>query len=173
MIRQLRLQHRRLFWILAVLLPLVFAAGIAGRSQIKNSVPSTFIEQRVRLSQILYDGASSWERTDARWVIRTDDATIRLTIDVYPGEDNVPAPDVLMYFTPSPKSQDSLPSDAVLLGAMPLNRSQQFEFPQGVAKHFQRHLSGTQASSPLGSLLLYSLARHELLDQGSITITFK
>lgn len=92
-----------------------------------------------------------WEKGQLQTRVFKDSTHSNLALEVAATEPVV-RPDVLLYWVPgNPKIQDSLPNDAVLLGAWMQEPAGALELPQ-VAKVGQ------------GKLILYSLADHEIVN---------
>ena len=151
MILPLRRHHRRMFTVIAILLPVTFVAGVAARKPIPATAPSdALLSPRQTFSQ------SGWNRSDLftnvaiRVQLLHDAAnTNRIALQISTPKDFVKA-DLLVYWLPVESMlKDTIPEDAVLLGAFV--SGQPLSVPPG--------LSGKP-----GSLVLYSLADHEIVE---------
>lgn len=151
MILSLRQHHRRTFVFLGVLLPLAFAAGIAGRQTVPETVtlPPELSSSTVQTFTAIED-----ERGD---VFGSSPVKIRLWRDLSTGQSAVGfsapmafvKPDLLAYWiTGQPTNKAELPTDAILLGSF-------------VASPLRLPAEATTAE---GSLILFSLADQELVD---------
>jgi len=152
MIRPLRQGHRRIFAMLAIILPATFAIGVAARKPVPTveGLPAALMPSATSFP------ATVWSRNDLFSkapipvsLLRERADTGRYAIQLF-----VPAafakPDVLIYWRPVANiSKDSIPDDAVFVG--PLSGST------------PRPLPGEISSAP-GSLILYSLANGEVVD---------
>ena len=81
----------------------------------------------------------------------SDPTHLNLALEVT-AADPVVRPDVLVYWVPgNPKMDDSLPGDAILLGAWTQDSANALDLPQA-------------ARAGKGKLMLYSLADHEIVN---------
>ena len=151
MILPLRRRHRRMFAIIGILLPVAFVAGVAARRPIPTTAPSdALLSPRQTFSQ------SGWNRSDlftnvaVRVQLLHDAAnTNRSALQISTPKDFVKA-DLLVYWLPAESIlKDNIPDDAVLLGA----------FVSGQPLPMPPTLAGKP-----GSLVLYSLADHEIIE---------
>src|SRR3954465_12640407 len=119
MILPLRRRHRRMFAVIGILLPAAFVAGVAARKPIPTTAPSAApLSPRQTFSQ------SRWIRSDlftniaVRVQLLHDPAnTNRIALQIFTPKDFVKA-DLLVYWLPAESIlKDSIPDDAVLLGA--------------------------------------------------------
>ncbi|MCB9898226.1 MAG: hypothetical protein H6825_09505 [Planctomycetes bacterium] len=152
MIGPLRRRHRRVTGALAVLVPLGFLAGLAGRNPPPPSPVPPALRGDVRPERpadlrttldfaTLPVSAELWFGADA---------TLRLR----PGDDPR-RPDVLVLWTPGDGAGDALPSDALLLGSLDGTAPRAFRLPAPAAR------GG-------GTLLLDALAHGELFDRAPL-----
>ena len=150
MILPLRRRHRRMFAVIAILLPVAFVAGVAARRPIPTTTPPVaLLSPRQTFSQ------SGWNRSDlftnvAVQVQMLHDAvnTNRIALQISPPKDFVKA-DLLVYWLPAESIlKDNIPDDAILLGAFV--SGQPLPMPLTVAQKS-------------GRLILYGLADHEIL----------
>ena len=150
MILPLRRRHRRMFAVIAILLPVAFVAGVAARRPIPTTTPPVaLLSPRQTFSQ------SRWNRSDlftnvAVQVQMLHDAvnTNRIALQISPPKDFVKA-DLLVYWLPAESIlKDNIPDDAILLGAFV--SGEPLPMPQTVAQKS-------------GRLILYGLADHEIL----------
>jgi len=151
MILRLRQRHRRVFAVIGVLLPIAFVWGIAARKPVPSvaNLPAEF--KATPQSHV----GDDWEYTDIFTnvpvrvhVLRDRAAEGRLAVSLS-AEKDFTKPDLLVYWLPSyPKATNTLPEDAVLLGAF---SSPVLALPE-------------QASKSDGVILLYSLADNEIVD---------
>ena len=140
-----------MFAVIGVLLPIAFAIGITARKPVPivNNLPAEF---RMTSQSMI---ASDWEYTDIFTNVpvqvhllrnRTTEGRFVVALSA---ENNFTRPDLLAYWLPNyPQSTNSLPEDAVLLGAF---SSPALPLPD-------------QASKTDGVILLYSLADNEIVD---------
>ena len=151
MILPLRRRHRRMFAVLGILLPAAFVAGVGARKPIPTAAPTAGL---LSLRQTFSPGG--WTRSDlftnvpVRLRLLHEVAnTNRIALQISTPKDFVKA-DLLVYWLPAESIiKDSIPEDAVLLGA--LVSGQPLPMPP------------TLAGKP-GSLVLYSLADHEIVE---------
>jgi hypothetical protein len=149
MILPLRRRHRRMFAVISVLLPVAFVAGVAAR----KPIPTTTLQNSLPSAQPAFS-INQWERDDlftnttvSVQLLRNASNTNRTAIQMSAPKDFVKA-DLLVYWLPTGSTlNDNLPDDAVLLGAFV--SSQLLPVPP------------TLTAKP-GSLVLYSLADHEI-----------
>jgi hypothetical protein len=146
-IRELRRRHRRTITWLAVVVPVLFLASVAGRQSHPRPAPAPprlepAAPRRARFTVL------ERPRIDGEFVA-PDSAGgspgLRLIPDDDPG-----IPDLLAYWAPSRGDGRTVPPNAVLLGALRGGRSRGFTLP------------GPGAASG-GYLILLSLARAELI----------
>jgi len=149
MILPLRQRHRRVVFVLAVLVPIAFAVGVTVRKPIPY-------RKATQLATDLRDSQSEvWNRSD---VFQRIPVSVRLlrgpmgssySIEFLP-ERNFARPDLLVYWVAgAPAIADKLPDDARLLGVF--NASLPLQLPN-------------DAPSAGGVLVLYSLADNEIVD---------
>jgi hypothetical protein len=153
MIRSLRQRHRILVLTLSVFLPAVFVLGIALRRSVPllASLPSGLSPQPARTYQSLWVREDLWEKKQLVTRLLSDPITSNLALEVT-ATTPVVLPDVLLYWVPGiSKVDDSLPSDAVLLGAWMPEPANPLAIPQ-------------PAKASQGRLILYSLADHEIVN---------
>ena len=152
MIRPLRQGHRRIFAMLAIILPAAFAMGVAARKPVPKveGLPAALMPPATSFP------ATIWSRNDLFSKVRIPAVLLRERADTgrYAIQLCVPAaftkPDVLVYWCPvATVSKDSIPDDALFLG--PFSGSTPRQLPGGI-------------SSAPGSLILYSLANGEVVD---------
>lgn len=151
MILLLRQRHRRVFAVMGLLLPIAFVVGIAARKPLPSvaNLPAEF-----KATPQPHAG-DDWEYTDIFTnvpvrvhLLRDRTAEGRLAVSLSADKDFA-KPDLLAYWLPSyPKATDTMPADAVLLGAF---SSPVLALPE-------------QASKSDGVILLYSLADNEIVD---------
>ena len=151
MILPLRQRHRRMFAVIGVLLPIVFVWGIAARKPAPSvaNLPAEF-----KATPQIHVG-DDWEHTDIFTNVpvrvhllhdRTEEGRLAVSLSA---EKDFVKPDLLAYWLPSyPKAANTLPADAVLLGAF---SSPALPLPE-------------QATKSDGVILLYSLADNEIVD---------
>jgi hypothetical protein len=153
MIRPLRQRHRIAVLTLSALLPTVFVLGIASRRSVPllASLPSSLSVQPARTYESVWVQDDLWEKSPLRTRLLRNSTPSNLALELC-AKQPVVRPDVLVYWAPgNPKLDDSLPSDAVLLGAWSQEPANAVAVPQ-VAK------------TSRGRLILYSLADHEIVN---------
>jgi hypothetical protein len=106
--------------------------------------------------QFLFESAELWDAGALRTTVRRLDGRLQLDLAPVPAAPRGPgAPDVLLYASagpvPAPAPNARLPGDAVLLGPFPGDPPRAFQLPPSLADG--------------GWLVLYSLARHEVVDR--------
>ena len=125
MIRPLRRAHRAIVTMLALVLPVLVVAALAARREIPASTRFAGLSPRRATFEGEGPGAI------VRWEKRLE---------------QLPAPDVLVYWSGEPVSGSVLPRDAVLVG------------------RFVPDVLPSPASRSAGYLILYSLAHQEVID---------
>jgi hypothetical protein len=152
MIRPLRRRHRVTVFALTITLPAAFAVGIASRSEVPTSklgAPALHAE--------IHNQVEIWSRNDL-WEKK---AILTRLLRVNPGPkelavtlstmDRIVRPDLLVYWVPGePKTLNSLPDDAFLLGSFEQSTPAPLTLPEPATKQ-------------VGVLVLYSLADQELV----------
>ena len=150
MILPLRRRHRRMFTVIAILLPVAFVAGVAARRPIPTTAPpEALLSPRQTFSQSAWNRSDLFTNVAIRVQLLHDAAnTNRSALQFSPPKDFVKA-DLLVYWLPAESIlKDNIPDDAVLLGAFV--SGQPLPMPPTVAQKS-------------GRLILYSLADHEIL----------
>jgi hypothetical protein len=146
MIRPLRQRHRRVFYVLALILPLAFATGIAARKRIPVMASKTFSPSEMPATRALWTDPNLFSESRIITSLR-EQADGRLTVQLL-FRDLVRA-DMLLYWQPGEaEPRQGLGNRATLLGAI------------GSASKFPLQPS---AKNELGRLILYSLADHEVV----------
>ena len=149
MIRSLRKRHRLMIGALSIFVPASFALGIATRRTVPelNAATATF---SVRLPQ-----AELWRRDDL-WENQTigtrilNQASGQVAVELTP-KDRIVRADVLAYWLSGQRKMESiLLDDAILLGSVSASTRAILTLPPA-------------ASKVKGTLLLYSLADHEII----------
>ena len=159
MIRGLRRWHRRIFWVVAVALPLLMAYGIiAGRPSWPDRIPPAFEPDRELLPHLLVEKEAFWPEPKVTAIVSSDTRPpTRLRLELVP-EEEVQLPDLMLYWCPSPvEIQTTLPPDAVFLGESPLTWARQFELP-------------TNMFGESSSVVLYSLAYKQVVANGILDL---
>jgi hypothetical protein len=153
MIRPLRQRHRRAVFALGILLPVALVAGLAMRRPVPvvQSSFNAFTVEPPHLGQVLWERGDLWPQFSIRTRLFSDrGAGQKFAVELASAKEIV-KPDLIVYWTPQIlKAADSLPDDAVLLGALLQSTVTQLLLPDNAAK-------------TSGSLLLYSLADHEVV----------
>ncbi len=145
MIQPLRTGHRRVMFTLAAALPVLFVAGLAAR---KSPAPAN---QAVRWEG---DGGSQVQwRPATPFRLGSTVATIResadgIWLEIQSGADPL-TPDLLVYWSATAPSGDTLPPDSHLLGTLAGRRAQRIQLP-GSARQTR------------GYVMVYSLAHQSL-----------
>lgn len=141
MIRPLRKLHRFTFYILAVLLPVIFIAGLAVRRPIPPSPSQPVVDQT---------GAARSASGEAGAPAASGEEAIDLNELRASG-----APDPLIYWSREQPQGDQLSQDAVLLGAL--------SNLQGASSVRPRDLLPPAARESDGYLIIYSLANRRIV----------
>ena len=149
MIRPLRIRHRVMMTMLAVVAPAVFMLALAERSSVR---PGPAPNRSAWIDSTLIPLGAEWTvllnpLVQARY-LAVDGDSVPLGVAVSTTAP-VEAPDVLIYWAPSVGDSAALPPGATLLGPLPNPGVERYRLP----------FSGP----PEGYLLLYSLAHRERL----------
>jgi len=139
-----------MFAVIGILLPVAFVAGVAARKPIpKASLPAGLPSGQETFSLNQWERLDLFTNTAVRvQLLREASNTNRTAIQMSAPKDFVKA-DLLVYWLPAESTlKDTVPDDAVLLGA----------FISGQPLPVPPALTGKP-----GSLVLYSLADHELI----------
>ncbi len=153
MIRALRQRHRTTTTVLSIILPVVFLLAVALRKPLPISAPRPGL---ITATQPTFNNPI-WEKNDL-WVkplIKTrlfsnnpTNQPSKFAVQLIP-EQPIIRPDVLAYWTPTMVGIiDQVPDSAVLLG--PITGERVMPLP-------------SSSANTLGSLILYSLADHEVI----------
>jgi hypothetical protein len=144
MIQPLRSANRRIWLALAPVLPTVLIVGLMARRPLPDA------DSKINISE----GRQVIRQTDDLWAKHkihsvflhdtSDSTSVQLFLESL---GDLSVPDVLVYWAPQLSGTDSLPTDAVLLGALENSRP--------------LHL---RDNNPKGFLILYSLAHHSIVD---------
>ncbi len=152
MTRSLRQRHRRIFTALAVLLPVVFAVGIAAR---KTVPPVGATTPDLALSRVPF-GSEQWRREDLFPKTRIQVGLFRETADQgrfvisLAVAKDFARPDLLVYWAVGrPVATNALPANAILLGAC----APSVKLPLPAASFTTE-----------GALIIYNLAENEVVD---------
>jgi hypothetical protein len=144
-IRSLRARHRGIFVLLLLTLPAAFATALLGRRALTPEAPPTLSTTLPEVWREL-----QWPRFDAVLGLRYDPTrTLALRLQSWK---EPAAPVLLLYWSPSEPTDDSLPPAARLLGS---------------AASAPREFT-LEAAAPRGWLVLYSLGHSEVL--GSLPV---
>jgi len=172
-IRALRERHRKSFYVLAALLPLMFAVALAKRetAPVLERLPGALAPSALALERLVWERESLWDalpittrlgttrlgttrlgttRLGTRHLgaTPTSPSMEELALELVARE-RIALPDLLVYWSPASEPSTSLAAGARLLGT--------FAGERGV------YALPAEASRG-GGLLLYSLARAEVID---------
>lgn len=156
MIHPLRNRHRTMIATLAVLLPLLFIAGIASRKNIPASpvLPTADGIGQDMPEMQLWQSEDLWAGLDMVTALHhggTGRMLLELRPQVYLGY-----PDILVYWLPGPApGNEKIPGDALLLGTLYDTVKRMFELPAA-------GLSGES------TVLLYSLAQQRIVASATL-----
>ena len=153
MIRPLRQRHRIAVLTLSAFLPAVFVLGIASRRVVPlvGSSPRGLSQESADTYKSLWVRDDLWEKKPLRTKLLTDSKTSKLKLEVTAAVPSI-RPDVLLYWVSgTPTVEDSLPNDAILVGAWTQESANALDLPLA-----------TRATQ--GKLVLYSLADHEIVN---------
>lgn len=150
MILPFRQRHRRMFAVLAVVLPLLFVVGIALRRAVPQpeTLPPELSPRTVTFTATDYKRSDMFEKSPVQLRLWREQGTARLAVGFSAAKDFL-KPDLLAYWSAAhPTTTGALPKDARLLGAFvagPLTLP-------------------AEASVSDGFLILFSLANQEIVD---------
>jgi hypothetical protein len=145
MIQTLRTAHRRIFMVLAVLLPAIIAAGLSERHALVRAKASSTFQSATRLSA----ASAVWQKNTATTEFfsnPTNPDTVRLFLKPV---QELRDPDLLLYWTAEAGASDL--SHARLLGALVGGRA------YSLTREEHR-----------GYLVLYSLAHSAIVDRAKV-----
>ena len=151
MIRPLRSRHRAIIAVLAVVVPLVFVLGLLARQPIP-AVNETTTAVRPTLPAGLVEVSVSddaWAGLPVRTTWLEDGGVPPRRAVKLELLEELGRPDLLVYWSEGPAPGDALPGDALLLGAIADGQARAWTLPG--------------AAGGDGRLILYSLARHEVV----------
>ena len=152
MIRPLRQRHLRAFSVLGVALPVAFIVGIAARKPVptSDSLPNEFSNQQRQFTANQWTRDGLFSKTPIRVaLVRERTGAGQFAVELSAPKDFA-KPDLLVYWIAgSPTVSDAIPDNAVLLGAF--DGSKPLPFP-------------TSSPASNGTLILYSLVDHEVVD---------
>ena len=155
MILPLRQLHRRMFIVLGVVLPLMFALGIIARRPVPQADTSSLelSADTVTFTATGFEWDDLFPESQIRVRLYRDHASGVLAAGFSASEEFL-KPDLLIYWVAgSPTTGDTLPPEAKLLGAF-------------VATTL---VLPAEASTANGCLILYSLANQEIVDVSKAT----
>ena len=155
MIRPLRRRHRVVTVSLALVVPALFAAGLAVRTPstpAMDELPAALLHQEPELPELVLDRDDLWQGLDLPTRIGrgAEGAVIEIGI-----EGGLGKPDVLLYWSEERPSAGSLPEGAYLVGVLVGNGPTRLRLPD-------------LAIERGGHLLLYSLGHQELLSSAEL-----
>jgi len=145
MIQPLRTAHRRVFVALALILPAMLALGLRARPRVTTGAMGTQMANSVSL---VSSSDNLWQRHAIRTEYYRDTKRPPDLYLVLRTESAVNEPDLLVYWSSSPTSGNTLPADAQLVG----------QFANGKA------LLLAAREPRAGHLILFSLAHQSLYD---------
>lgn len=147
---ELRQRHRRTIFTIGLVVGLLFVAGILERHPIPETemLPPALATQTQTFSATGQERNDLFEDSQARVRLWRQQETGSLAIDLT-ADKTFLKPDLLVYWSAArPAKNDALPSDATMLGSFVAG-------PLVLPK---------EASLSDGSLILYSVANHEVVD---------
>lgn len=145
MIQPLRTAHRRIFTVLAVLLPSIIVVGLSERHALVRAKESSISQRATRLSA----ASAFWEKNTLSTEFSSDPSNLDIVQLFLKPVQELRDPDLLLYWTAEARAQDL--SHARLLGALVGDRA----------------YSLTRAEHR-GYLLLYSLGHDAIVDTAKI-----
>jgi len=146
----LRQRHRRMFAVLAVVLPLLFVVGIAVRRTVPQpeTLPPELSPKTVTFTATSYERDDLFDKSPVRVRLYRDNESGASAVGLSSSKDFL-KPDLMVYWSAgSPTTSDTLPSEAKLLGAFVTTTL----------------VLPAEASATNGSLILFSLANQEIVD---------
>ena len=150
MIQALRRVHRRAFWVLAVVLPLILLAGLGAR---RARVPSTLLAARLPdTARLVRKSNALWHRHAVQTVFYADsNRPGQIFLVLHPAQ-AWNEPDLLLYWSADPPQGNTVPAHAQLLDAFAAGKV--FELPPNAATG--------------GHLLLFSLPHQSVFDAARV-----
>ena len=152
MIRPLRQRHRRMVFVLGVLLPVAFAVGIVARKPVPGmtSMPKELVASPQSFAVTEWERADLFTKTPIQVRLLRESADEgRFAVEFSAAKDFV-KPDLIVYWVAgNPNLTDKLPENARLLGT----------FNSSVALSLS-----PDAAQGSGVLVLYSLADQEIVE---------
>jgi hypothetical protein len=134
---------------LLVIVPLFFTAGIAGRRNIPNFMPSSAQAAPIESATPVWESANLWEKHEIQTRLLSPTGTETNFIIELTERDPIVRPDLLIYWSPADASiRDRLPANVILLGA----------WRTGTTR-----LSLTKSMRIPGRLILFSLGESEIV----------
>jgi len=147
----LRRRHRRIFLVLALVLPGIFVSGLLARRPFPASdrLPELAQPVSAKLSTAILEEDERWRRLPLKSrLLKADGNRSGWILDVQVNGE-LPAPDLLIYWSETaPK-----PEQGVLLGSLAGRSSQQFALPE---------------RARAGHLVLYSLAHGQVVAEARL-----
>lgn len=152
MIRSLRRRHRVMTTAIAIILPLLFMAGIAARKAIpRMEIPPALAPAEEKFSELIFRKSNFWPELDiAARVFADSIPPSRLAVELHP-QRYLKIPDILVYWSETPASAgDKMPESAYLIGTLAGTEQRRFPLPPA-------------ALDSDGTLILYSLAQQKVI----------
>lgn len=152
MIRPLRRRHRVTVSVLAVVLPVLFVAGLLTRRPpaVMETLPGALRPDSGTSSILLAEEPGLWGDAAITTRLYADGTpAARLAVALRP-DAYLKAPDILVYWHPTRPTDDAVPDGAYLLGTL-------------AGTHAQRFILPDTALRADGHLMLYSLGHRQVI----------
>ncbi len=150
MIQPLRTVHRRAFVALAVVLPIILAAGLGAR--LPRLHPRPLAAEVPASAHLLKTADTQWRRYGIRTAFYGDSKSSSRIYVVLTAAPELGEPDLLLYWTDNDVQGETLPAQARLLGPVVSGRA--FALPQNIGQ--------------TSHLVIYSLAHQVVVDTASV-----
>lgn len=159
MIRPLRQRHRIIITAIAIFLPIAFMAGIAARKVIPAmELPAAIAQPRPEFLHMIFEKDDFWPGLQVAVRVFADSLPpANLAVELQP-QRYLKMPDILIYWSASqPTNLEKLPESAYLVGTLSGLEARRFPLP-------------SPALDSDGTLILYSLARQEMIAAANLPI---
>lgn len=157
MIRSLRRRHRAMTTAIAIVLPLLFLAGIAARKAIpRMEIPPALTPVEETFSELIFQKNYFRPELDIAARVFADSLPpSRLAVELHP-QRYLKIPDILVYWSETPPNAgDKMPESSYLIGTLAGTERRRFPLPSA-------------ALDSDGSLILYSLAQQRVIGMAAL-----
>jgi hypothetical protein len=152
-----RLVHRRIFSLLAFLVPLLLFVGLALRPDVPPfSRPDISLLSEAGFATNVPENLTRIQSGEQTFELAIETDSSQTASLIIRSIDPLLKPDLLVYWVPEPIENDSLPGNAILLGELLGTSFARMTFPQGT-------------STNRGTLVIYSQAHQDVFAQFPIS----